>query len=98
MKTQFKVDREELAWCAGFFDGEGHARYQNTATRGLRICVGQKDRVALDRFKRALSLGSVNGPYGKPGRYAASYQFSVNGFEQVQAVIAVLWRKLGTVK
>jgi hypothetical protein len=60
----------EIAWAAGFFDGEGTTAYQSTGTnnsgqprRQLRLTVTQKDPRPLHRLCMALSAGKVYGPY-----------------------------------
>ena len=59
----------ELAWAAGFFDGEGHvgccihrSKTQNDFKR-LTLTIAQVDRQVLDRFQQAVGVGTVNGPY-----------------------------------
>ena len=60
---RLEFDREELAWAAGFFDGEGCFCFSEA---GQYVCVSitQTEREPLDRFERAVGLGKVNGPYG----------------------------------
>lgn len=61
----------EIAWAAGFFDGEGHARWNTnipkTAERRaygtFAIIVAQVEREPLDRFMAAVGEGKVYGPY-----------------------------------
>jgi hypothetical protein len=59
----------ELAWAAGFFEGDGSAcvRHQRGGTYA-RASAGQMDRRVLDRFQRIVGIGKVYGPY-KDGRY-----------------------------
>lgn len=56
------MNREELAWAAGFFDGEGCFSYSKS---GQYVCVsiGQTVREPLERFKLAVGLGVIYGPY-----------------------------------
>jgi len=103
-----RVDREELAWAAGFFDGEGHmragfrARSDRSKTRRWRyVCidVSQNDRAPLDRFQAAVGgVGSIYGPYKYGKAKNPMYHFSTQKFEDVQAIIAMLWFKLGSIK
>ena len=71
-QNAFVCNPIELAWAAGFFDGEGNARFRlNEEKRPQRsrsygtftIQIGQIDRGVLDRFQRAVGLGKINGPY-----------------------------------
>ena len=75
-----EINREELAWAAGFFDGEGHVgasvgrfrartewgRRRETVRRDVYLVVGQVERQVLDRFRRAVGCGAVSGPYIHP--------------------------------
>jgi hypothetical protein len=89
-----KINREELAWAAGFFDGEGHA--SGRKPRGLRLSVSQRDWQVLERFDKAvLGLGrrgkTVGG--GHP-----MFVWRTTNFADGQAVIAMLWRFLSPIK
>lgn len=101
-------DSHELAWAAGFFDGEGSTGTSVGARRkqingrlrytGLRLTISQVDRQVLDRFRAAVRVGSVTGPYGNGEKRQPAYRFSTNSFENVQAVVAMLWKWLGPIK
>jgi hypothetical protein len=94
-------DREELAWAAGFFDGEGCFSF-SVAGRYVCVSLSQTDREPLDRFKAAVGIGRVLGPYDfrKNDRWVRKpqYVYRVNGYERVQAIAALLWSWLGSVK
>ena len=99
--------REELAWCAGFFDGEGHigtgiGRIKGKWTaRPLRLNVSQTDRFVLDRFRDAVGIGRVSGPFDRSKRRpneSAVFYYQVSRFAYVQAVVALLWTWLSPVK
>ncbi len=93
--------REELAWAAGFLDGEGwfgtiwhkpHKAYQPT------ISATQTSVEPLARLT-ALFGGNVNGPY--PGRKAGHktyWSWNLYRFALIQAAIAALWDFLSPVK
>ncbi len=75
----------ELAWCAGFLDGEGYFQsYRQTSKvvkMRYRICATQVARFPLDRLQAALG-GKVRGPYGPySGNRQAHYQWIVEGDE-----------------
>lgn len=81
--------REELAWAAGFFDGEGSISAYTDRRDGLpyiALNVAQRDRRALLRLQRLFGFGGV----GKPNAKGVSY-WQVYGHEKVQAVVAALW-------
>lgn len=96
-----RVDREELSWAAGFFDGEGCVSY---AVKGRYACVTMMkvDSRVLDRFLNAVGVGKVYGPYTfkNPDRYSRQpkYQYRAHRREDVQAMAALLWFQLGPVK
>lgn len=83
----------ELAWCAGFLDGEGYFAFsQHSGGRGqMKIQVSQIDRRPLDRLAASLG-GTVRGPYvvknpnGRP-----QWSWSLTSFEGVQHAIALAW-------
>lgn len=84
-----QISKLELAWAAGFFDGEGTtvcARHKD-GCRALHITVGQVELENLTRFQASLSgLGHITGPRRLPNRqpfyvwraYGSNAQQSVN--------------------
>ena len=105
-----KIDNYELAWAAGFFDGEGHAasqlRRRKVQTEGRRtyasiiLDIRQIDRQVLDRFRAAVGgLGHIYGPYKNKNPNANFFwAFEAAKFEDVQAIVAMLWRYLSPIK
>lgn len=91
------VDREELAWAAGLFDGEGWVGPINKR-REIGIRVGQVDRRVLDRFAAAVGVGTIYGPYRLKRSVQSIYVYHAGGFHRTQAVMAMLWRWLSPVK
>ena len=98
------VRRLELAWAAGFFDGEG-STFVHGRRRHPKISITQAPDPpngtpagVLDRFYRAVGeIGNVEGPYReKTG--GLKWLYIANGHEMVPAVIALLWTWLGPVK
>lgn len=97
-KVPWIPDREELAWAAGFFDGEGcinvsvSNRTKVADYKALRITVSQVNRQPLDRLKKTLNMGKVRGPSKqKKGNSKPIYCFTITNFAQCQAAIAMLW-------
>lgn len=93
----------ELAWAAGFFDGEGCVTYVNhsgkSRTRALRINITQRFSEVLYRFRDAVGgIGRVNGPYAARGRKNPLYVYSVTKQADVKAVYGKLKPFLGSVK
>jgi hypothetical protein len=63
------MDRHELAWAAGFFDGEGWA---NKASRGVQSRINQADPdgmpAVLLKFRRIVGVGRLKGPQREEGK------------------------------
>jgi|ERR1035437_3510226 hypothetical protein len=61
----------ELAWAAGFWDGEGYTQLRDRDPKdnprnrkAWQMTVSQIERTTLDRFLAAVGVGKVYGPYG----------------------------------
>jgi hypothetical protein len=80
---------EELAWAAGFFDGEGTVGW-GAAGKCLFMSISQKDVRPLERFRDAVGVGKVQARIDKSG----CQRYEAYSFEQIQAVIAMLWKYL----
>lgn len=79
---------EELAWAAGFYDGEGSC--SGSPTR-LAVRITQVVREPLDRFREATGLGRVTGPYARNGRnQQRQYAYQVCAVPDVQTLFALL--------
>jgi len=91
-----KVDTHELAWAAGFFDGEGSIGSYDP--QSLRLSVSQKQPELLNRFRDTMwGMGIVVGPYYTQHSNGI-YQYQLNGFAKVQQAVALLWPYLGPYK
>lgn len=97
------MNTHELAWAAGFFDGEGTVS-DDRAARHLSIGIGQVDVGPLQRFQEAVGgIGTIYGPTKrstKPGRekWQDFYTYRVYKWTEVQAIIAMLWKFLSDPK
>lgn len=82
----------ELAWAAGFFDGEGSARCtQTTEGRRLDISIGQIHREPLERFHQAVGgIGVVCGPYIKGSSRQPMFFYKTYGWRDAKAVFALI--------
>jgi hypothetical protein len=95
--------REELAWAAGFFDGEGCSR--SKSKKYSVMTINQIDTEVLERFHKAvLGLGKIYGPYIPSGITKAGeprkqmWTWRVSNWIDCQAVYAMLYPFLGTIK
>ena len=103
MKLWPTHEPEDLAWAAGFFDGEGctsyHASRKQKFYPRLRVVqCGEFGELLLRRFQRSVQMGKVYGPY-KPIKdyYLPRWIFQVSG-PQVREVLRLLWPWLSEVK
>ena len=85
----------ELAWAAGFFDGEGSTKLDRRHDRAyISIQIGHVEPEPLRRFHAAVSAGSVTGPYAhnrrKNKRWSEYYSYQAYG-KTACAVIEQLW-------
>lgn len=104
------MSKEENAWAAGLFDGEGstgvgvdrrsknHREYTY-----LRLHVGQTHDEdlyppeVLERFKNVVRVGKIFGPTTQfNGRFR--WDYCAQTFQEVQHVICVIWPWLSDVK
>lgn len=92
------MERHELAWAAGFFDGEGWA---NRSGRSVHSRINQSDNdgvpEVLLRFQRVVGCGRIGGPVREEGRKDL-YYWEVSSRGDVDAVAASVWPWLGDVK
>lgn len=101
--------REELAWAAGFFDGEGCFRlHTKGGTEGryyAQTTINQIHPEVLERFQKAvLGLGKIHGPDQPCGTKmdgspkSPLWNYRCTNFEGTQAIYAMLSPFLGSVK
>jgi hypothetical protein len=104
-----QLDTHELAWAAGFFDGEGcisvgrRAVYPEKGIVNSRlrlvVTVTQAHPQPLERFRRAVGdLGSIKGPKQNGPNGQQIWIWRTSSFEYAQATIAMLWRFLSVPK
>lgn len=92
-----KLNELGLAWCAGFFDGEGWvgAVQATKVSKGIRSYISQKDTRVLERFKAVTSLGRIAGPYRNS---CPIYQWRVSSSKDVKRLFYLLRPYLGAIK
>lgn len=92
--------RIELAWCAGFVEGDGSFSY-SASTGTPVVSIRQNELQPLERVERALGLGKIYGPYERRETDLSRspyWNYRAHGFERVQAITAMLWPWLGPAK
>ena len=101
------MNSTELSWAAGFFDGEGNfgsfiSKANDRKSGRKRYIVAQIAQVdvrPLERFLRAVGLGSVHGPYiDKRPTHAPIYQWRYSGAIGCQQLTELLWPYLSEPK
>lgn len=98
----FIVNKEELAWAAGFFDGEGHVGLTSDKRHRfyLFISIAQTDTYVLERFRSAVGeIGRIcKRRTMKSVKHNQRWDYVVTIFESCQAIIAMMWPWLSPVK
>ena len=92
--------RIQLAWAAGFFDGEGCFSLSK-ATMYPCVSITQHHPEVLVRFADAVGVGKLYGPYQHGTTTLSRREFFLlraHGYPKVQAIAAMLWFRLGPAK
>lgn len=106
------LHREQLAWAAGFFDGEGsvHFTHKNFTRHGnptnsgyMRLTISQKLVGEETWWGESESLERFRTAVGGIGQIHVMqtqqlHKYNVSNFQHIQAVIAMLWPWLGEIK
>lgn len=89
-----QFSREDLAWAAGLFEGEGSfSTRRKSRDRGLLARMQMTDEDVVRRFHSIIRVGNVTGPYFAKGKKPI-WIWQVGSFEGVQHVVASLWEWL----
>lgn len=94
------IDRDVLAWAAGFVDAEGCFSFTLRA-RFASVRVSQTHRDPLDRLAAALKIGRVRGPFAvqSPTRPSIKEQYSYYAYgARALKVSELLWPYLAGAK
>lgn len=89
------LNRADIAWAAGLFEGEGCFYLARTQSYALRAALKMSDEDVVRRFHAIVRVGNIFGPtqYGTEKKPLWTWQ--AYKFEEVQAVIALFWHQLG---
>jgi hypothetical protein len=95
----------QLAWVAGFFDGEGYiGAGGSVGKRTIEMSIAQARvsglPVTLTQVALVLGVGRLRGPRMLANSWSKlpQYVWCAKSFEDVQFAVALLWRWLGPVK
>lgn len=92
--------REQLAWAAGIFEGEGcisllRRRSPRSDIHSVMVSMYMTDRDVIERFSEIVSIGHLtHGPFKKDTNLLG-HVWQTGKFEHAQALIALLWPWLG---
>jgi hypothetical protein len=89
-----QLNREEVAWAAGLFEGEGciTGRIQKGGkTPDMFLQVVSTDEDVVRHFHNVVRLGSVRGPIIKKVGYKPCWEWRARGFQPSQAILAWFW-------
>lgn len=105
----YTPDREGLSWAAGFFDGEGcftvgfesKPNRDGTVYRYPKVTISQSGTPELlYKFRQTIGFGKIHGPSTGKHKTAKKprWAYVAGGFENMQAILSLLWLWLGTEK
>jgi hypothetical protein len=84
---------EQIAWAAGFFEGEGGVY---VGARTVKLCVVQADREPLERFRAIFGVeGNILSKRPNPPGKKTMYAYYVQRRDQVEVVVEQMWPWLG---
>lgn len=94
------VSREELAWAAGFIDGEGSFNWNVTrAGYGVpRFGLNQVDSEPVERLLAVFPFLGLSIRQREHSHYQDQWYVWANGYERVQAILAMTWPWLSEFK
>lgn len=96
LSNESTINTHELAWAAGFFDGEGCV---STDQGKPKLTIQQNDPRVLERFKKAVGeLGKVYGPYQSRTPLKQVWQWRACKRAEVELGVFRLWPFLSPVK
>lgn len=93
------LDQEEIAWAAGFFDGDGCFSVSRVGRWAGAFVLGT-DSENIFRFQSALRCGNVQekSVLARPGAWSKKPQYAFRTYADVDAVVHSLFPLLGDVK
>lgn len=90
------TEREQLAWAAGLFEGEGcFGAYHRQKHRIVKASLAMTDGDVVRRFAAVIGIGQIRGPYLKRPGEKPMYEWFVGSAPDVLAVINLLSPWLG---
>lgn len=95
--SNWTVDREDAAYMAGLFEGEGSiVLHSNNSS--VTLSIGMTDKDVLEYFQELAGVGKISDiryGYGNSLNKKPFWTYTVCNFEEVQYLIAIMWYWLG---
>jgi hypothetical protein len=91
------INTNDIAWCAGFFDGEGTTFTSSGTNSYIVLSITQNDPAVLEKFSKTTGMGKIYGPYPRPNGNPF-YTYKLERWADVQYVVALMWKFLGDIK
>ncbi len=89
-------DREDLAWAAGLFEGEGCIyMHPNHTVPTVRVEVTSTDLDVLEHFQQVVGFGTISPHVRAKPHHKLPYKWRGSGHERSQALVAMFWPWLG---
>lgn len=86
------IDKKDLMWFIGFFEGEGSVVY-NIARKNLSISTVSTDYENIEKCKNIIGWGTIQGPYSKQGKKDWWY-WAVGSGPAVVSLLQVMYEHL----
>lgn len=93
------MNREDIAYCAGLYEGEGYVSaairlrtYSRKPDPRMQLKIVMTDVGPLHIFADTFDVGNIYGPYEQKGKntWKDKYDYSLYRFEYIQFVIAAM--------
>jgi hypothetical protein len=90
------VTESDVAWAAGFFEGEGSISPSTRRGRieGMSVSLGSTDYDVIERFSKIWGCGSLCGPYQR-GTHKPIWHFRIHNFDDAKTMLERMYPHLG---
>ena len=86
------INREQLAWAAGIFEGEGCFNfYPSNGSRMMQATLVSTDKDVIEAFQSVIGWGTIYEREPQKEGWKRQWRWHVSTFEEVQALVALLW-------
>lgn len=89
-----RYNKEDLAWAAGLFEGEGCFTFRQDGRPSPAAQVCSTDEDVVKRFAETMKFGSIHSYVKNKGKNKTVWVWSASRFETFQATVALFWNEL----